>query len=65
MGFTSTVYAKEGTIRVKADSQSQMSSEPEHVTVKDYGNNSVRTQNFDSYLKIQFGICIKCSSPNF
>ena len=65
MGFTSTVYAKEGTIRVKADSQSQMSSEPEHVTVKDYGNNSVRTQNFDSDWKFNLGDVSNAQSPTF
>ena len=40
MGFSSTVYAKEEPVRVKADSQTQMSSEPEQVAVKDYGSNS-------------------------
>ena len=38
MGFSPTVYAKEEIVRVKADSQSQMSSEPERVAVKDYGS---------------------------
>ena len=65
MGFTSTVYAKEGPIRVKADSQSQMSSEPERVAVKDYGSNSARSQNFDSDWKFNLGDVSNAQSPTF
>ena len=65
MGFSPTVYAKEEIVRVKADSQSQMSSEPERVAVKDYGSNSVRTQNFDSDWKFNLGDVSNAQSPTF
>ena len=65
MGFSSTVYAKEEPVRVKADSQTQMSSEPEQVAVKDYGSNSARTQNFDSDWKFNLGDVSNAQTPTF
>ena len=65
MGFSSTVYAKEEPVRVKADSQTQMSSEPEQVAVKDYGSNSDRTQNFDSDWKFNLGDVSNAQTPTF
>lgn len=65
MGFSSEVYAKEEIVRVKTDSQTQMSSEMERVAVKDYGSSAVRTQNFDSDWKFNLGDVSNAESPTF
>lgn len=65
IGFSSEVYAKEEVVRVKADSQTQMSSEMERVAVKDYGSSTVRTQNFDSDWKFNLGDVSNAENPAF
>lgn len=47
-GSITSLQAADKQIKVRSQSQTQMSSEPEVVYVNSYNDTTVRTQNFDS-----------------
>lgn len=54
-GSITSLQAADKQIKVRSQSQTQMSSEPEVVYVNSYNDTTVRTQNFDSNWKFYLG----------
>ena len=54
-GSITSLQAADKQIKVRSQSQTQMSSEPEVVYVNSYNDTTVRTQNFDTNWKFYLG----------